>query len=170
MIAYKFLRDDGMSVFSGFRWPLPDSGPGAWVEAPIEPCRTGIHTCRPADMPYWAGRHLYEIELDGEIVERPSQLIASRGRLLRPIRAWDEGGRDAYTRMCADRGHQLAAPPLEQWRIALQRSLREGPALLGFIAARIAEERGGPQGYRAERARQAAWLAEQLGLPHRLDP
>jgi hypothetical protein len=36
--------------------------------------------------------------------------------------------------------------------------------LLGFLAARIAEERSGPDAFRAERASQARWLAERLGL------
>ncbi len=34
--------------------------------------------------------------------------------------------------------------------------------MLGFMAAAIAEERGGMDAYRAERERQAAWLAERL--------
>ena len=80
MIAYKFLRDDGSSVFTSFGWPLPASGPGVWVEAPIEPCRSGIHACRLSDLPYWAGRVLYEIELGGEIVDEPDKLAATRGR------------------------------------------------------------------------------------------
>jgi hypothetical protein len=36
--------------------------------------------------------------------------------------------------------------------------------MLGFMAAVIAEQRGGVEAYRAERARQARWLAERLGL------
>jgi hypothetical protein len=36
--------------------------------------------------------------------------------------------------------------------------------LLGFVAARIAEERGGPDAYHAERRRQARWLTERLSL------
>lgn len=164
MIAYKFLRDDGISPFSGFCWPLPVAGPGEWVEAPIAHCRSGIHACGTADLPHWAGRVLYEIELDGEVTEKPTKLVATRGRLLRRVGGWEHGGRDAYTRMCADRAHELATPPLEQWASVVERSVREGPALLGFIAARIAEERDGPEGYRAERARQAEWFAKQLGL------
>jgi hypothetical protein len=39
-----------------------------------------------------------------------------------------------------------------------------GPASIGFIAARIAEERGGLEAYRAERARQVDWLADRLRL------
>ena len=131
MIAYKFLRPEGTSVFTGFAWPLPADRPGAWVEASVEPCRSGIHACRASDLPYWAGQHLYEVELAGEVVEEPTKVIASRGRLRRRIEAWDAGLRDAYTRMCADRGHELAraaSPPLEQWEAAIEPSVAEGPA------------------------------------------
>ena len=167
MIAYKFLRADGSSVFSAFRWPLPDGAPGAWVDARIDPCRSGIHACRPADLPYWAGRALYEIELEGQIVQEPTKLVASRGRLLRRLGQWEDGLSDVYTRVCADRAHELAlgaSPALEEWDAVIEPSIPEGPALLGFVAARIAEERGGADAYRAERARQSAWLAERLGL------
>jgi len=167
VIAYKFLRDDGTSVFTGFDWPLPADGPGAWVEAPLDPCRSGIHACRPADLPYWAGRVLYEVELDGELVEQSMKVLASRGRLIRRIAAWDEQ-RDHYTRMCADRAHELVrtgGPALARWDEVIEPSIPEGPALLGFVAARIAEElEGSPDAYRAERARQSGWLAERLAL------
>jgi hypothetical protein len=170
MIAYKFLRSDGSSVFTGFDWPLPSDGPGAWVEAPIEPCRSGIHACRATHLPHWAGRALYAIELGGRIVEDGDKLLAERGRLLERIDAWDEQ-RDAYTRMCADRAHELvrAAPPeLAHWDSVVEPSIPEGPALLGFVAARIAEEvEGGPDGYHAERERQARWLLAHLGLAAR---
>ena len=166
MIAYKFLRPDGRSPFTGFRWPLPKGEATEWGDAPVDPCRSGIHACRPAHLPLWAGRALYEIELDGEIAEARSKLIASRGRLVRRIEAWD-ASRDAYTRMCADRAHELAfsvSPPLEGWDAVVEPSIPEGPALLGFVAARIAEEIAGPDAYRAERARQARWLVKRLGL------
>jgi hypothetical protein len=167
VIAYKFLRSDGNSVFTSFAWPLPEAEPGAWVEAPIEPCRSGIHACRVGDLPYWAGRVLYEIELDGEIVEETDKVTAGRGRLVRRIREWDDQ-RDAYTRMCADRAHELvrAAPPeFAHWDSVVEPSVPEGPALLGFVAARIAQEiAGSPEAYRAERARQSEWLATRLGL------
>jgi len=167
MIAYKFLRADGSSVFTGFRWPLPNGAPGAWVDAPVEPCRSGIHACAPAGMPYWIGRSLYEIELAGDIVEEGTKLVASRARLLRPVAAWNDSLRDEYTRMCADRAHEHAlgaSPQLPEWDAVIEPSLPEGPALLGFVAARIAEERHGAEGYRDERARQTAWLVERLGL------
>lgn len=168
MIGYKFLRPDGTSVFTRFRWPLPQGGdPGSWVATRVDPCRSGIHACRAPDLPLWLGEVLYEIELAGEIVAQPSKLVAARGRLLRRIDAWDERLRAAYTRMCADRAHEIAlgvSPPLEKWDAVVERSVPEGPALLGFVAARIGQERWGRRAYRAERDRQAAWLAERLGL------
>lgn len=166
MIAYKFLREDGSGVFSGFRWPLPGAGPGEWVDARVDPCRSGIHACRAADLPFWAGRALFEVELEGEILVERRKVISPRGRLLRRIEAWD-GLRDVYTRMCADRAHELAqsaAPRLDDWEAVIEPSIPEGPALLGFAAARIAEKISGADAYRAERDRQAAWLVERLDL------
>jgi hypothetical protein len=167
VIAYKFLRLDGSSLFTSYRWRLPDGEPGEWVEAPVEPCRSGIHACRPSDLPFWVARSLYEIELDGAVVAQRTKLVAPRARLLRRVQAWDDELRDAYTRMCADHAHELAlgaSPPLEEWDAVVEPSVREGPALLGFVAARIAEELSGPQAYHAERAGQTEWLVERLGL------
>jgi hypothetical protein len=165
--AYKFLRPDGTSIFTGFRWQLPNGEPGPWVEAPLDPCRSGVHACRVSDLPHWVGRTLYEIELEGEVVEHRTKLVATRGRLLRRVEAWDDQLRDAYTRMCADRAHELAfsaSPPLAAWDAVVEASVIEGPALLGFVAARIAEEISGSEAYRAERARQTEWLVGRLGL------
>ena len=167
MNAYKFLRSDGTSPFTRFGWPLPNGGPGAWVDAQVDPCKSGIHACRLADLPLWVGRTLYEIELGGEVVEDRMKLVASRGRLLRRIDAWDDRARDAYTRMCADRAHELAqsvSPPLDEWDAVVEPSIPEGPALLGFVASRIAEEISGTDAYHAERKRQTEWLVNRLGL------
>jgi hypothetical protein len=167
VIAYKFLKPDGTSVFTGFGWPPPNGGPGSWVEANVEPCRSGIHACRPEHLPLWAGQVLYEVELDGEVVDDRTKLTAARGRLIRRIDAWEDEVRDRYTRMCADRAHELArsaSPPLERWEAAIEPSMPEGPALLGFMAARIAEELDGPEAYHAERARQTDWLVQELRL------
>jgi hypothetical protein len=165
MRAYKFLATDGTGIFTGFAWPLPDSSAGKWVTSEVELCRSGVHACRPADLSYWIGPALYEIELDGEIVEAGMKVIAPRARLVRRIEAWNDATREEYSQMCIGRAGELAAPvpELTQWSPPPE-AAAAGPALMGFIAARLAEAIGGVQGYVDERARQSAWLTERLGL------
>jgi hypothetical protein len=127
-------------------------------------CRSGVHACRVADLPLWLGRELYAIELAGDVAEERTKLVAPRGRLLRRIGAWDDAARAAYVTDCEARAHALAAD-LPDWDAAVEPASAAGrPAAIGFIAARIAEARGGPAAYRAERARQVAWLTQRLGL------
>jgi hypothetical protein len=164
-VGYKFLRAGGVGIFSGFRWPLPNGSPGAWVEAEIEPCRSGVHAARAVDLPYWLGPELYEVEFGGRVTELEHKVVAERGRLLRHIEAWNDETRDAYSLMCVERAQELAAAAparLEPWAPQPE-AIGAGPALMGYIAARIAEETGGKTALEAERARQAAWLAERLG-------
>jgi hypothetical protein len=167
LIAYKFLRRDGTAVFSAFGWPLPTHGrSGRWVDAPVDPCRSGVHACRPSDLPYWIGPILYEVELAGEIVEQRSKVVAARGRILARVARWGEAAAADYTRMCADRARELALGadrPIPDWADALA-AFPEGPAVLGFCAARIAAEVDGRDGYQRERAAQSRWLVERLGL------
>jgi hypothetical protein len=171
--AYKFLTEDGTGLFSRFRWPAPSGGsglfgrfrgaPGEWVEADVDPCRSGVHACRVMDLPYWVAPALYEIELDGEVRAEPIKIVASRGRLVRRVSAWNDRTREEYSRRCLARSHEIAAdaPELAAWSAP---GTGAGPALLGFIAARMAEELGGVDAYMEERGRQSAWLADLLEL------
>ena len=85
--AYKFLDEDGRSVYSGAQWPLSPSGkPGGWLESEtVRPCYSGIHACRPSDIAYWLTDELWEVELDGEIVESRHKVVGTRGRILRRV-------------------------------------------------------------------------------------
>ena len=166
MKAYKFLAEDGSGVFSRFRWPLPNGAAGAWVEAEVDPCRSGVHACRPRDLPFWIAPALYEIELDGEVVAESLKVVALRGRLLRRIDGWNADTREEYSQMCIARAVELAASAPERlstWAPATEASAA-GPALMGFMAARMAEELGGVDAYMDERRRQSKWLVERLGL------
>ena len=108
---------------------------------------------------------LYEAELDGDVTVHDTKVVAPRGRLLRRIDAWDDAFRAEYTRWCADSAHEIAkASGLEQWREVIEPSIPEGPALLGFVAARIADAAAGAEAYRAERAHQTQWLSARLDL------
>lgn len=165
MKAYKFLAEDGMGVFSRFAWPLPNGGPGAWVESDdVEPCRSGVHACRLIDLPYWVAPMLYEIELEGPVDRQAIKVVAPRGRLIRRIEGWDDATREAYTQMCRDRANELVTAEPQRVGAWAPRPETAGAAMLGFMAARIAEEIGGIDGYVEERMRQSAWLADRLGL------
>jgi hypothetical protein len=161
--AYKFLDHGGVAPFTGFRWPV-----GEWVDGGrVDPCRSGIHACRVGDLPVWMGKELWEVELDGEIVERERQVIAQRGRLVRRVDGWTDELLDGFGELCARRtrtrvGH---VPVLSGFVGDIDRfiSQRRFP-IVGFAAARAAELRDGPDAYDEERVAQATWLAENLGL------
>jgi hypothetical protein len=163
VIAYKFLDADRLAPFTGFRWPVDE-----WVAADsVEPCRGGIHACRVRDLPIWMGPELWEIELDGEIIEQERKLVAGRGRLLRRVPGWNEELLEGFGRFCARRTRERVGflPVLSGFVADVDRFVaqRRFP-IAGFAAARAAELRDGPASYEQERLRQAAWLAERLGL------
>jgi hypothetical protein len=114
MKAYKFLATGGVGRFSDFPWPTPDGDlPGEWVESaePLPDCLTGIHACRLGDLLDWIDDELWEIELDGMILERESMVVAERGRLLRRIETWNEQTAQDFADACAwrSRTHTLTA-------------------------------------------------------------
>jgi hypothetical protein len=161
--AYKFLDRDGVARFTGFRWPVDE-----WVDGGrVDPCRSGVHACRVQDLPVWMGDELWEIELDGEIVERERQVIARRGRLVRQVDGWTDELLDGFGELCAERTRMRVGyvPVLSGFVGDIDRfiSQRRFP-IAGFAAARAAELRDGPDAYYEERDVQAAWLAENLGL------
>ncbi|HYY02349.1 MAG TPA: hypothetical protein VE736_00550 [Gaiellaceae bacterium] len=163
MIAYKFLADGAVAPFTGFRWPV-----GEWVDAgTVEPCSNGVHACTVAQLPYWLGRELWEIELDGEIVRQTRKLVASRGRLVRRHDGWNDDARAAFATELLQRARLRfgSVPVLSGYVVDIQRFRATGrTGLAAFAAARAAELSAGPRAYDRERARQADWLAERLGL------
>ena len=162
MIAFKFLDEDGTAPFTGFRWPV-----GEWLDAGcIEPCRSGIHAVRPRDLPFWLGRELWEIELDGEIFEQERKVVARRGRLTRRREEWTRELLDEFTADCLARARRKfgSVPTLSGFVADIERFRADGrTGLAAFAAARAADLAGGPRAYERERRRQAAWLAERLG-------
>lgn len=163
MIAYKFLDDGAVSPITGFRWPQ-----GEWVDAGgVDPCRRGIHACTVAQLPYWLARELWEIELEGELVNQARKVVAARGRLVRRLDAWNDEMRDelAADVLARTRSRFGSVPVVSGFVADIQRFRAGGrTGLAAFAAARAAEWSGGPRAYERERARQAAWLAQRLGL------
>ncbi len=111
MKAYKFLARGGTGRFSDFQWPLPtDGGSGDWVDAgeALQDCRTGVHACTPRQLLEWIDDELWEIELDGKVVEREAMLVAPRGRLLARVDAWDDQAAQDFADACAWRARDFA--------------------------------------------------------------
>ena len=152
-------------MLTGFAWPLPNGAPGDWVEE-VELCRSGVHACRPGDLSNWLAPVLYEIELDGDVAEAGMKVVAPRGRLVRRIGAWNDETHEEYSQMCIARAGARAASAPElvgPWAPPAAASAA-GPALMGYIAARMAEAIDGIDAHAAERVRQSAWLVERLKL------
>ena len=161
--AYKVLAAGAVAPFTRVRWPE-----GEWVEADaVEPCRSGIHACRARDLPYWLGPELWEIELAGDVVEQERKVVGRRGRLVRQIDDWNVHLLRAFTASCrAETKLRVGAMPTLSGYVGDIDRFRSGDrhGLAAFAAARAAELAGALGGYERERARQAAWLAERLGL------
>jgi hypothetical protein len=177
MHAYKVLRD-GRSEFTGWRWPLPEADqPGRWVHTagPIGLCVNGIHASTVEQLPHWLGSELWEIELGGEILEDEAALVASQGRLLRGVQAWDERMRGRFAEMCLERARELTDgyPAGAGLVTKVEHTLSwAGAAPAGYFTALLAGEResgarAGPEydsAFLRERARQAQWLRNWLQL------
>lgn len=103
MRAFKFTRTGGVAPFTEVVWR-----PGVWVDAVEFPDR-GVHALRAEHLPYWLGEELWEVDLSEPIVERPTQLVASRGRLVREVVAWNADTRAALLDDLVERAtHRLA--------------------------------------------------------------
>jgi hypothetical protein len=163
VIAYKFLDQNQVAPFSRVRWPET----GEWLESDrVELGLSGVHACRVADLPYWLRTELWEVELEGNVVEGERLVAARRGRLVRRIEAWTDRAAMQFGRSCAEEARRRAAasPDLEEYAADAEGAAERSPRFAAFATARLAELQDGSAGYQAERERQARWLAEELGL------
>ena len=113
------------------------------------------------------GEELWEIELDGEVIDLERKLVAARGRLLRRVPEWNADLLEEFGRFCSRRTRERVGflPILSGFVADVDRFVaqRRFP-IAAFAAARAAELRDGPAAYERERQLQAGWLAERLGL------
>lgn len=111
MKAYKFLAEGRRAIFSGMTWTE-----GVWIEAdgPSETCRAGIHGCLPQHLAYWVLDELWEIELDGQLVETPLKVVARRGRLGSRVTGWNDEARSDFMAEGIRRAVRYAALELRE--------------------------------------------------------
>lgn len=117
MIAYKFLSSGAIGLFSRYAWPTPTAdAPGDWVriDGEIQQCRKGIHACTRAGLVEWLDDELWEIELDGPVVEIDEEVIAPAGRLIRRLEGWNDDCAGAFVGHCVDTTVEIAAESLAQ--------------------------------------------------------
>jgi hypothetical protein len=181
VIAFKFLAPGGIGRFSKLHWPLPSAtGPGVWLAGrqPPEPCRHGVHACHAHQLAYWLDAMLWEIELDGEIVETETMLVGARGRLVRAVDAWNLETQRELAQACVRRAQAWLArlecashPELARarsWAGDVEHFARSDQAAtaayVGAVLAHVGNELAAEQAYAAERRVQAQWLAERLKL------
>lgn len=88
---FKFLRTGRVGPFSGTLWP-----DAAWltVQPPLAACRNGIHVSAVRDLPYWLNDELWEVEVEGEVIDHERKRIVERARLRTPVRWWPGFGFD----------------------------------------------------------------------------
>lgn len=171
-MARKFLAAGGRGPFSRMAWPAPANGsPGAWivVDGVLAQCERGIHVCRDVDLAYWIHDELWEVEVDGPVVEGLDCLVVGRARLLRRIDAWTEG-RDRFAQASIE--HAAASPRSidgetlsELLGDARLMAIHGYPALASYTAAvAVGRASGGDavDGFRAERSWQSGWIADHV--------
>lgn len=159
MRAYKFLAKGAVGTFTGFAWPAP----GAWVDVggPLDPCRNGIHVCRPHELAHWLHEELWELEVDGEQLDATDCLVVRRARLVRIITGWDAAGAERFARACIEHAEAAGGADLDDATAALQGGY---PAVAAYVAA-LAAARAGDDVHRAyadERAWQSSWIGREL--------
>jgi hypothetical protein len=129
--AYKFLRAGRLAPFSNLVWPED-----RWVlaDGPIDSCRSGINACRLEHLAYWLSSELWEIELDGDILETELKVVAGRGRLVRQIGAWADPVCDELAEECVRRTGRYAALELRELGLTHEADLLEGAATIAELA------------------------------------
>ena len=150
MRLYKVLDRDGKPFHGGNGvWPLPQNGPGEWleVEGDLIPCHNGLHLCRESDLLEWLGPCIYEAEYDGEMIECENKAVVRRARLIRGT-AWSDRTARLFACDCAERVLHLADDPRCATAIEVARRFANDEANEAELAA----------------ARDAVWAAARVAV------
>ena len=170
MIAYKFLCTGSIGRFSGAPWPAA----GQWLEASgaLDACVSGVHATSLNALAYWFEDELWTVELDGEILDLGTALVARRGRLVARIEAWPqvsaEFARDCVTQIqtLAERSPGNARVEALAAEAAEHAELATAPrhAVIAAYATAVGAEVLEPGAFDSERLRQSRRIAAILGL------
>jgi hypothetical protein len=170
VIAYKLLASGSIGPFSRFPWPTPAADrPGPWVTAAANPVSVGIHATTAAEVRLWINDELWQIELDADVRREGATLVASSGRLVSRVEAWNDATKQRFIDLCAERIRRYAAlstaaaPFVDE--VAEDARLQR-PDLAAKDAEIAAYLAGGPSSQAEEQEEQSSWFIELLA-PHR---
>ena len=109
---YKVLDKDGYSCHGGeAKWSLPTQNedgtwtPGDWMDdihGELEICDNGYHVVKFDQLIYWLNTRIFEVEVDGEIIEDYDKSVCRKCRLVRELTAWNERSVRLFTCDCAE--------------------------------------------------------------------
>jgi hypothetical protein len=144
---------------------------------PVRLCSSGVHACRAPELAHWLHEELWLVELGGSLLEGIDCVVAERGRLVRQIDAWADGGAARFATAARDHAAELVATADEEHRPLLSVYLgdaswhlpRGATALAAFCAAMTVARLHGKShfdeaAYRRERVWQSSWIAGDLRL------
>ena len=139
------------------------------------PCKNGIHVCRPQDVAIWVDAEMYEVEIDGEIVEAKDKICVRRARLTKRIETWNKQTQRLFAADCAERAlpiFETAYPndtrpreAIEAARQFVRDEITAASRDAAFAAARVAGDAAWDAAWAAG---AAAWGAEQMWQSARL--
>jgi hypothetical protein len=131
-----------------------------------------VHACTTDSLAYWFDDELWTVELDGDLLDGGSVLVAQRGRLVSPVDGWPDVSR-AFGDDCAVRALALSVSAPGNTRVeglaaeaaehAAQAAVPRHAVIAAYAAA-VAADVVEPGGFDAERKRQSRALADLLGL------
>ena len=170
MIAYKFLCTGSIGRFSGTPWPAA----GQWLETdgPLDACVSGAHATSLDALACWLEDELWTLELDGEILDLGTVLVARRGRLVARVEAWPQVAPE-FAHDCATHAQTLAERTPGNPRVealaaeaAEHAQLATAPrhAVIAAYATAVAADVLEPGAFDSERLRQSRRIAAILGL------
>ena len=172
MEALKFLRPGRVAPFTGVTWPPP----GQWLAsaAPPQLCHAGVHALLADGLATWTAEELWRVELDGAQELAPAIMVASRGRLLGRVEAWNDQTAREFARACAAHVREHASGRAAEYAADAVAAAEEvvagdSAARVGYVAAHAAEAMA-PGGFAVERRWQSRWLADRLGVPGNSGP
>jgi hypothetical protein len=166
MEALKFLHPGRVAPFTGVTWPPP----GQWLASAGAPelCRAGVHALLADVLATWIAEELWHVELDGGRELAPGIVVASRGRLLGRVEAWNDQTAGEFARACAAHVGGKATGRAAEYAADAATAAEEAVAgdsatRVGYMAAHAAEAMA-PGGFVVERRWQSGWLADRLGV------